>query len=507
MNHTSPVSVPVSAPASSHLPQSHAHRWPLPLLAHGSGSSSSTSASASASLHGHYISSAGPQTASSVTGSAYGLHHPNLNIHPPPPHFEADIDRFHYSSNTTHHYTSAPGTSTLSPISNTASSSTTQTRPVTATATLSGPATALPALPPSSSRLVPIHRIPAPAFRAYHDSSPLYIGSIETLRDETHERPQRPIHPRAYTNPEGLPVQLPSLPHISSLAERRPHLAPPSALQIAPYPAGEVRRASAADILSYSGYLHPASALDRTLRSPHPPLTAALVPHGWAAPPQPEFAIPFAPASARPYHSSPLDAPPSAVILPPPIPSAYSSHSPVLPLPNSASPLFIPAPLRFDYSTSPPSTDPRAHVIMPRAAQATRTTASNGLRRTNGHAASNVTSVSGWGSYTAMSHEPGRRIENPIYVPSDTPEIPRKRTRAMAAAEAAADRNAGSTASRASKSFANGSIMGGSVASVQMASQSSAQPKKRKVEEPRTSTAKKPRAPAKPSVRVGSDST
>jgi hypothetical protein len=102
-----------------------------------------------------------------------------------------------------------------------------------------------------------------------------------------------------------------------------------------------------------------------------------------------------------------------------------------------------------------------------------------------------------------MSMEPGRRKENPIYIPSDTPEIPRKRTRAMAAAEAAMDRNGGSTmTTRTSKSFANGSQMGGSVASVQLTASSTAASKKRKVDEPRAPVAKKPRAPPKPAVRL-----
>lgn len=119
------------------------------------------------------------------------------------------------------------------------------------------------------------------------------------------------------------------------------------------------------------------------------------------------------------------------------------------------------------------------------------------MRRANGHAQSNGASTSGWGSYSAASAEPGRRKENPIYIPSDTPEIPRKRTRAMAAAEAESDRNGGSTATaRTSKSYANGSVMAGSVTSV-MTAGGTAAGKKRKVEEQRVAPPKR-RAPVKP---------
>ena len=469
MNHTSPVNVPVSQHSLSH---SHSHRLP-PL-----------------SLHQQPIS---PPLYTSRLPQPLHLH-----PYPHPPPFQGshryqqlDTDPIRYG------YEFASGSAPGSSLSPSSVSAPLQTRPSTAIPASS----AVSSTSAASSRLVPIHRIPVPGYRAYNDSnvlSPSYAHPARTVKQEIEDRPQRPIHPRAYTNPEGyaLGVQAPThLPAINSLAERRPHLAPPS-LNLAPYPTPELRRASAADALSYSGYLHPSSALDRSLRSPHPPLTATLHPQIW--PHQHEFAVPFIPATARPYRSSPLDAP-SPVVLPPPIPSAYSSHSPVLPLPNSASPLFIPAPLRFDYSTSPPSTDPHAHAIMPRAAQASRSAAGSGMRRANGHAQSNGASTSGWGSYSAASAEPGRRKENPIYIPSDTPEIPRKRTRAMAAAEAESDRNGGSTATaRTSKSYANGSVMAGSVTSV-MTAGGTAAGKKRKVEEQRVAPPKR-RAPVKPAV-------
>ncbi|KAK4688604.1 hypothetical protein P7C73_g1496, partial [Tremellales sp. Uapishka_1] len=185
------------------------------------------------------------------------------------------------------------------------------------------------------------------------------------------------------------------------------------------------------------GFLHPSQHLstlspaERTLRSPHPPLTASLhTPHFWPT------SLNSDPRN-RPYHSSPLG---DLVSIPAPNPAypfhlaTYTSPPSVPPL-HTSSPVLIPPPLRFKYSASPPNMPPRK-----KPAGSNTTTTSTPMTVSSG-TGSRPRKVAAKGNGWTTEHtydSIGQRKEIIIIEDSATPDkAPKKRTRAQAAAEAA----------------------------------------------------------------------
>jgi len=200
-----------------------------------------------------------------------------------------------------------------------------------------------------------------------------------------------------------------------------------------------------------SGASSVASIAERTLRSPHPPLTASLHPsHNlWPPPLQPIEPID---SPGRSFHFTTLTDIPSV-----PIPNSvrsspygpqtqiplHPSAPPFLPAPSSlhrGSPLHIPPPLRFNYSASPPKNyemPPRKKAALAggSSGQATpstpQTVSSSGSRRKP------IAKGNGW-TMEQTYDSVGQKKEVIVIDDSESPRrLPKKRTRAAVAAEAA----------------------------------------------------------------------
>ena len=214
---------------------------------------------------------------------------------------------------------------------------------------------------------------------------------------------------------------------------------------------------------------------DRAIRSPHPPLTATF-PRGhqasiWTYPYPPSassshFAAPLGNGieSERGFHSSPLvpDYPPLSGLSHCQV--ASSSHHPAYPHipPNSttlvsqkrrrtdyrASPVRIPPPLKFNFSSSPPpplQTAPlEPFVTMPPRKKAGVASSSGRPTPANSHTVSSSTSSrrktgpkgNGWTMEQTYDSQ-GKAKDVIVIDDSESPNHPRKRTRAQAAAASA----------------------------------------------------------------------
>lgn len=295
------------------------------------------------------------------------------------------------------------------------------------------------------------------------------------------------------------------------------------------------------------GFLHPSHPLsassssslgERVLRSPHPPLTASLQPpHLWPTPLQ--LLDPNAGAStavglgigtdrdrfdarSRPFFSSPIVDGPSvpgpSYLSPPLITSPYHQHPyhhPQLAFPSAppylppittraSPPVLIPRPLTFRYSATPPD------LAMPprkKATASTMTTTNHGILGSSS-TPQTVSSLgdsrsrkiqhkgNGWTMEHTYDSVLGKQKEIIVIDDSQTPEVPRKRTRAQVAAEAqAANASTGSYVG-SSKGLTNGRSVNGT-GSVQGSA------KKRKVEEQSDAgSAKKPKPKAAVPVQL-----
>ncbi|EJT51895.1 protein serine/threonine kinase [Trichosporon asahii var. asahii CBS 2479] len=381
--------------------------------------------------------------------------------------------------------------------------------------------------PPSLGRRT---HAPPPAIRI-----PTRVRDGDTFAEPQSAPLQVPNHSRAYYShipqpPRSAGPRPSSKPYPSPLAARN------SAFLAPPYHSS-----------SGSGASSPGVVDERALRSPHPPLTAVYPPNypwpplppsshdlgdeGHHGPPSHHYASSH--HSQRPYCSSPLGDtpltaggnssrapysstytpynptplqtaqahPPSPAYLsaPPPYSSGASQQQPLHKSKHAvqsssqartSSPLFIPPPLRFQYSTSPPpglEMPPRKKAAVGSGGVASATPHSQSSTRSSARlmAASQASNNSRNGWTMEHTYDSVGQPKEVIVIQDSTSPIPKKRTRAVAQAEA----QRWAAQQQQSGSNGHGSIANGA---------SSSQTKKRKAEADDSAKKAKKVAPAVP---------
>jgi len=263
----------------------------------------------------------------------------------------------------------------------------------------------------------------------YTDSSP-FASSSTSAHTVTHTNVH--VYPRPdlpYYHLNNLPsIQIPNNPYSYPHLPYEPGLSSSSSR---PDPNAAYGRTLEA---SHSPYAHtqaqvfqPSYLDERTLRSPHPPLTASYHPsHLWPRPIEANHRTPS-------FYTSPLDFPGVNV----PGDSTYRSSPlgpapPFLPPLLRNSPVLIPPPLQFKYSASP-DMPPRKKPALgsSKATPCTPQTVSSSSSRWK------VAKGNGW-TLEQTYDSIGQKKEVIVIDDSESPgKIPRKRTRAQVKAESA----------------------------------------------------------------------
>lgn len=278
----------------------------------------------------------------------------------------------------------------------------------------------------------PLRRLSAPtASSSSSSSSNANYLALPSLAPRSHAPPPAiSIPPTAstksrYEAPQSAPIVPPnSYRYFAPRSGASPGL-PPLPYTAVPFDLRPSAASALAPHYSYSGASSPIALDERSLRSPHPPLSAVYPRQHW--PPLPPTLEGEEHSHSRHFLSSPL----GDNFARPAYPSG--PHSPY-PRSSRRSPVYIPPPLHFKYSVSPPDMPPRKK---PSTATITSTPATVSSTRSSRRVAESIASKgNGW--TTEHTYDSVGQPKEVIVIQDSSSPIPKKRTRAAAAAAAAA---------------------------------------------------------------------